>query len=319
MRSRLSLLTLSGLALGTAILAAGTFVRPMSGQPPVAQNGAAKSSGQSDAKPSSNAAAAQESAAIPKRIEDYLRKYYAWGPNYTVKVGTPKPSPIGDLYEVPVEVSTEGGSDSAIVYVSKDGHYMVRGDMQDLGADPLAENMSKLNLQGSASKGPADAKVVLVEFGDLECPVCRQLDYVLRAVLPKYPQVRLVFKDFPLETIHPWAMSAAITGRCALQQSSDAFWKYHDSVYDNQDLISPENAYDKLLGFAVQAGAAEDKLKACIADPKTQELVRQSMAEGHALDVTSTPTTFVDGRRMVGPDQTLLEQYIQFDSNHSAP
>ena len=80
-------------------------------------------------------------------------------------------------------------------------------------------------------------------------------------------------------------MSAAITGRCVLQQSSDAFWKYHDSVYDNQDVISPENAYNKLLEFAVQAGATEDKLKPCIADPKTQDLVRQNMAEGKTMDV----------------------------------
>ena len=315
MRSRLSLLTLSGLALGTAILAAGTFVRPMNGQPRAAQNGAAKSSGQSGDKPSANATTAQDSAAIPKRIEDYLRKYYAWGPNYTVKVGTPKQSPIGDLYEVPVEVSTEGGSDSAVVYASKDGHYMVRGDMQDLSADPLAENLSKLNVQGAASKGPADAKVVLVEFGDLECPVCRQLDYILRAVLPKYPQVRLVFKDFPLESIHPWAMTASTTGRCVLQQSSDAFWKYHDAVYDNQDVITPENAYDKLTELAVQAGANADKLKPCVADPKTQDEVRQTIAEGKALGVDATPTTFVDGRRLVGPDQALLEQYIQYDSH----
>lgn len=314
MRSRLSLLTLSCLALGTAILAVGTFVRPMNGQPPAAPNGAAKS-GQSDAKSSSNASSAPDSAAIAKRVEDYLRKYYAWGPNYQVKVGTPKPSPIGDLYEVEVEVSTQQGSDSASVYVTKDGHYMVRGDMSDLNADPFAENLSKLNLQGAASKGPADAKVTLVEFGDLECPVCRQLDYILRAVLPKYPQVRLVFKDFPLESIHPWAMTAAITGRCVLQQSSDAFWKYHDAVYDNQDVISPENAYDKLTELAVQAGANADKLKACTADPKTADQVRQTIAEGKALDVTATPTTFVDGRRLVGPDQALLEQYIQYDSH----
>lgn len=315
MRSRLSLLTLSGLALGTAILAAGTFVRPMSGQPRAAQNGSPKSSGQSDAKSPSNAAAAPDSAAIAKRIEDYLRNYYAWGPNYKLKVGTLKQSPIADLYEVPVEVSTEQGGDSAIVYVTKDGHYMVRGDMQDLSADPLAENVQKMNLQGAASKGPADAKVVLVEFGDLECPVCRQLDYILRAVLPKYPKVRLVFKDFPLESIHPWAMTAATTGRCVLQQGSDAFWKYHDAVYDSQDVISPENAYDKLTEIAVQAGANADKLKACVADPKTQDEVRQSIAEGKALGVDATPTTFVDGRRLVGPDQALLEQYIQYDSH----
>ena len=323
MRSRLSTPSLSVLALVGAIVLAIILVRPIPKASAAAQNNSgAKSPAQSDSKSAGKSSPAQAPAAsgpIEKHVEDFLRKWYGWGPEFQLKIGPVKPSPAGDLYEVSVEVTAQGGSDTAIVYVTKDGHYMLRGDLQDLNGDPLGDTMRKLNLQGAASKGPADAKIVLVEFGDLECPSCRQLDYVLRAVLPKYPQVRLVFKDFPLETIHPWAMGAAITGRCALQQSSDAFWKYHDAVYDNQDLISPENAYNKLLEFAVQAGGTEDKLKACIADPKTQDLVRQSMAEGHALDVTSTPTTFVDGRRMVGPDQTLLEQYIQFDSAHPAP
>src|SRR2546426_744600 len=87
----------------------------------------------------------------------------------------PSLAPAGDLYEVPVEVSAQGGSDTAIVYVTKDGHYMLRGDLQDLNGDPLGDTMRKLNLLGAASKGPADAKIVIVEFGDLECPSCRQL------------------------------------------------------------------------------------------------------------------------------------------------
>jgi len=326
MSSRISIFTLSGFALATAVLAAALIIpiRRTSAAAPQ-NNSAAKQSAQtetksdakSDSKPAGKSSPAQTPAAsgsIEKRVEDFLRKWYAWGPDFQLKIGPVKPSPAGDLYEVSVEVTAQGGSDSAIVYVTKDGHYMLRGDLQDLSGDPLGETMRKLNLQGAASKGPADAKIVIVEFGDLECPSCRQLDYVLRSVLPKYPQVRLVFKDFPLETIHPWAMPAAVTGRCVLAQSSDAFWKYHDSVYDNQDLISPENAYNKLLEFATQAGATEDKLKPCIADPKTQELVRKSMAEGKDLDITSTPTTFVDGRRMVGPNQEVLEQYIKFDS-----
>jgi protein-disulfide isomerase len=343
MRSPMSVFSLFGLALAATILAAAFCVHPIfarkSSSPrtsfqgtsfaalrksPASQNNSgAKQSAQvdtkSEAKSAGKSSPAQTSAAsgsIEKQVEDFLRKWYAWGPDFQVKVGPVKPSPAGDLYEVTVEVTAEGGSDSAVVYVTKDGHYMLRGDLQDLNGDPLGDTMRKLNLQGAASRGPADAKVVLVEFGDLECPSCRQLDYVLRSVLPKYPQVRLVFKDFPLESIHPWAMSAAITGRCVLAQSSDAFWKYHDSVYDNQDLISPENAYNKLTELALQAGASEDKLKPCVADPKSQQLVRQSMDEGHALDVTSTPTTFVDGRRMVGPNQQVLEQYIQYDSKH---
>src|SRR3984893_12978184 len=324
MPSRFSILSFSGLALAGAILLGIVLVRPMRGAsaaPAPQNNSGAKQSAQTDSKTdsksSTKASPAQAPAgpgSIEKRVEDFLRKWYAWGSGYQIKVGPGKPSPAGDLYEVPVEVTAQGGSDTAIVYVTKDGHYMLRGDLQDLNGDPLGETMRKFNLQGAASKGPADAKVVIVEFGDLECPSCRQLDYVLRSVLTKYPQVRLVFKDFPLVQIHPWAMSAAITGRCVLQQSSDAFWKYHDAVYDNQDLISPENAYTKLAELATQAGAAEDRLRTCASDPKIQALVEQSIAEGRAVDVTRTPTTFVDGRRLLGPDQALLEQYIQFDS-----
>jgi protein-disulfide isomerase len=315
MSPRSSLCAFSSLLLAGAVLAGLIVAGPMHGAPRQDAAGAKKSE-QTDSKSSTKAAPAQTpSAPIEKRVEDFLRKWYAWGSDFQVKVGPVKPSPAGDLYEVPVEVTAEGGSDTAVVYVTKDGRFMFRGDLQDLIADPLSETMKKLNIEGAASKGPSDATVVLVEFGDLECPSCRQLDLVLRAVLPKYPQVRLVFKDFPLVQIHPWAMSAAITGRCVLQQNSDAFWKYHDAVYDNQDLISPENAYTKLTELATQAGAAEDKLRTCAADPKTQTLVEQSIAEGRAVDVTSTPTTFVDGRRLLGPDQALLEQYIQFDSH----
>jgi protein-disulfide isomerase len=324
MRSRVPILSLCSLAFAAAILAGAIVVRPMrSASAAAPQASAAKQSAQPDANSksagkSSAGQTAPASGPIEKHVEEFLRRWYAWGPDFQVKVGPPKPSPAGDLYEVPVEVSAQGGSDTAVVYVTKDGRYMLRGDLEDLNGDPLSDTMHKISLQGAASKGPADAKVVLVEFGDLQCPSCRQLDYLLRSVLPKYPQVRLVFKDFPLESVHPWAMTAAVTGRCVLQQSSDAFWKYHDAVYDSQDVISPENAYNKLTELAVQAGAAEDKLKTCTADPKSEELVRQSMAEGHALDVTSTPTTFVDGRRLVGPNQQALEQFIQYDSARAA-
>ena len=206
MRSRISTLSLSSLALGGAIFLAIIFVRPIPKASAAApqNNSAAKQSTQADtktdAKPAGKSSPAQAPPAagsIEKRVEDFLRKWYAWGPDFQLKVGPVKPSPAGDLYEVPVVVTAQGGSDDAIVYVTKDGHFMLRGDLQDLSGDPLRETMRKLNLQGAASKGPTDAKIVIVEFGDLECPSCRQLDYVLRAVLPKYPQVRLVFKDFP--------------------------------------------------------------------------------------------------------------------------
>lgn len=262
---------------------------------------------------------AAESSAIAKRIEEYLRTEYAWGSDYELKVGTLTAAPAGDLYQTSVQVTAQGGSDSAIIYVTKDGRYIFRGDLQDLNQDPLAETRSQLHLENYASKGPANAKIVVVEFADFECPVCRELDVLLRATLPQYPQVRLVFKDFPLETIHPWAMTAAIAGRCALKQSADTFWKLHDAIYDNQDVISPENAYNKIAEFAQQAGLNADQYKTCMADPKTPEAIRASMEEGRSLQVSATPTSFVDGRRMVGPDAALLKQYIEFDENPHQP
>jgi protein-disulfide isomerase len=252
-------------------------------------------------------------AALQKRVESYLRNVYAWGTGIDVKVGPLVPAPAGDLYQTTVVVSADGGSDSAVVFVSKDGRYVLRGEMDDMNVDPYADIRGKLHIEGAASKGPADASVTVVEFGDFECPVCRQLEGVLRAVLPQYPQVRFVFKDFPLESIHPWAMTAAIAGHCVVQQSTDVFWKFHDSIYDSQDLISPENALDKLVDLATMAGAKADDLKACMADPKSTDAVRASMQDGTNVEVNSTPTVFVDGRKFVGPNANLLQQFIDYD------
>jgi protein-disulfide isomerase len=250
---------------------------------------------------------------LQQRAEVFLRQLYAWGPEFQVKAGAVTPSPVPDLYEVSIEVSLQGQSDSAVVYVTKDGRYMVRGEIADMSADPFAAIREKLVLDDSPSKGPADAKVVIVEFGDFQCPSCRQLEMVLRRLLPEYPEVRLVFKDFPLEQIHPWAMTAALVGRCAYQQAgNDGFWKVHALIYDNQDAMTPETAYEKLLQLAADAGMDSSAMRACVADPKTAESVRKTMAEGASVGVNGTPTSLVNGREVVGPNEALLRQYIRF-------
>jgi protein-disulfide isomerase len=130
--------------------------------------------------------------------------------------------------------------------------------------------------------------------------------------LANYPQVRLVFKDFPLEQ-HPWARSAAIAGRCAYNQDPKAFWKLYDLVYDNQDLISPENSYTKLTDYASQVGLNPDTFKTCMASPEATAAVDASRTNGLALQVSSTPTIFINGRRIVGADPHLVEQNIKYE------
>jgi protein-disulfide isomerase len=253
------------------------------------------------------------SSAIQQKIEAYLRDQYAWGPTYKLKFEPLKETPIPNLYQVTVAVSVEGQGDTASFYVTKDGRYLIRAELEDMNTDPAVAIRKQMNITDYPSKGPADAKIVLVEYADYECPSCRQLDTVLRGVLSTHPEVRLIYKDFPLVQIHPWAMTAATAGRCAYKQSPDNFWKFHDLLFDNQSLISPENAWQKMQDYATQSGLDSIALKSCMADPQTQEEVRKSLSEGESLHIANTPTIFVNGRRLIGPDAPTLQQFIQYE------
>ena len=273
---------------------------------------------QSDArkKPSAPGRTAHSSAVKPgsieTRVEKYLRNLYAWGSSFEVKVGQSKPSPVPGLLEVPVTVSKGGQSDSAVVYVSQDGNFLIRGELSDMSADPFAEVRSKLHPEDSPSMGAADAQVTLVEFADLECPSCRQLDLFLKDYLPHHPETRLVFKHFPLTEIHPWAMTAALAAQCAFHQDPAAFWKMHDAIFDSQEGITPSNAWDKMIGLATQIGLNPEDLKTCMAAPETSDRIKADISQGRSLNITATPTTFVNGRRVVGPDNLLIDQYGSF-------
>jgi protein-disulfide isomerase len=143
--------------------------------------------------------------------------------------------------------------------------------------------------------------------------VCRNLHDALRGLLPNYPQVKVIFKDFPIDAIHPWARTAALAGRCAYQQNPKAFWKIYDLLYDNQDLISAATAWDKMLDLAGRAGLNTDTFKSCMASPQAAAEVDASLANGQLLDVRATPTVFVNGRRAASADPHTIQQYIDFE------
>ena len=247
--------------------------------------------------------------------EVFIRNLFTWGPEYKLKLGPLAPSPSPDFYELPIDVSIKDKDERGIFFVSKDGKTFIRGEMFDMAGDPFAANRAKLHIDGNPSKGPASARVTIVEFSDFECPHCRETHKVLESVEGHYPQVRLVFKDFPLTQLHPWAETAAIGGRCAYNQSPDAFWKIHDQIFDNQDSISTANVWDELVSFAGQAGLDSDAFKACLSSPDAKAAVEANHADGVALDVNSTPTLFINGRLLVGGDLTTIEQFIDFELN----
>ena len=252
-------------------------------------------------------------SAIQKNVEAFLRHAFALGSDVQVTVGTPTEIGNSGILETSIDVKTSQGSDTVKMYVTKDGRYLLRGELADLSKDPLAENIAKMKFDGAPVLGDPKSPVTLVEYADFECPVCRNLHDALRGLLPNYPQAKLVFKDFPLDSVHPWARTASLAGRCTYQQDPKAFWKFYDFIYDQQDLITASNVYDKVVDFAGQANLNKDTFKSCLASPQATAEVDASVANGNLLEVRSTPTVFVNGRRVVGADPHAIQQYIDYE------
>lgn len=145
------------------------------------------------------------------------------------------------------------------------------------------------------SVGDPKAPVTIVEFSDFQCPFCRRAAPTLKQIRDKYgDKVRVVWKDFPLTQIHPQAFRAAEAGRCAQEQGK--FWEYHDQLFGNQQALQP----DDLKKYAAAAGMDAAKFGDCLDSQKYAERVRDGVAAGTRLGVNSTPTLYVNGRRVEG-------------------
>jgi protein-disulfide isomerase len=145
------------------------------------------------------------------------------------------------------------------------------------------------------SLGSAKAPVTLIEFSDFQCPFCQRVAPTLKKIRQTYgDKVRIVWKDFPLTQIHPQAFKAGEAGHCAAEQGK--FWEYHDQLFGNQQALMP----DDLKKHAASTGMDVERFTACLDTSKHAERVREGVAQGTRLGVNSTPTIFVNGRRVSG-------------------
>ena len=255
-------------------------------------------------------------------LENYLRHVELFRGDVTFRLDDPQPSKyLPGFSEVLVHLIFNSAEKDELFYVSADGQTIIRGDVFNLGKSPFQSNLDKLTLADQPSFGPADAPVTIVEFGDFECPDCKMEAPILRHDLTEAfgAKVRVYFKNFPLESVHPWARAAAITGRCVLQQGQPAFWKFYDWIYENQDQITGDNLKAKVLAWAGDNAVDTLKLGQCVDTKATEPEVNRSIAEGHALGVQGTPTLFINGRKIGGlmwPDlQLVINKELEFASS----
>ena len=262
---------------------------------------------------------AQKTAFDKPTMEAYVRHLLAVMAEVKVAIDDPKPGPTADLKQVDVHFTYGNRSQEETFFVSKDGQHIFRGFVYGVNDNPFKADLDKLKTDLAPSYGAAGAPVVLVAFSDFQCPNCKEEELAMHTNLEKaFPgQVRLYFKNFPLEQIHPWAKPAAIAGRCIFRQDPSAFWKFHDWAYKDQADITPENFRTRLLDFAPTANIDTIQLGRCIDTKATEADVDKDIAEAKALRIDATPTLFVNGRRLVGnyPWQNI-EQIISGELNY---
>jgi protein-disulfide isomerase len=240
-------------------------------------------------------------------VNSFMEQTFGYESQVTWKIASIKPAPVPGLAEVTVVLASPQGQQLSRFYVTADGEHAVVGDIIPFGAHPFARvrGILEKGVNGPA-RGPKDAPVLIVEFGDLQCPACKAAQPAIEALIASEPNVRFVFQNFPLE-MHNWAAKGADYAQCVAEASNEAFWKFIAKTYETQSDITAANADEKLTALADGAGVKGADIAACAAKPETKTKVEASIALGKSVNVTATPTLFINGRSVGSVSQIPAE------------
>jgi protein-disulfide isomerase len=241
-----------------------------------------------------------------RRITNQIRTQFNVPPTVEMTLGDRKPSELAGFDTLPVTLQDSTRKKTVDFLISKDEKTLARLDKVDISSDPTR----KIDLTGRPVRGNKDAKVTIINYDDFQCPFCARMhESLFKDMLKTYgDRVKIIYKDYPLFAIHPWADHAAVNANCLNQQSGQAYWDFADYVHYNQREISgekrplPEQAAE-LDRIALEQGKKNaldaTKLQACI-KAQDDSAVKASSKEGDEVGVDSTPTLFVDGEKISG-------------------
>src|SRR5579884_3374125 len=250
-------------------------------------------------------------------VNSFLKEYFGYESGVTWKILSIRPSAKDPaLAEINVLMSGPQGQQPLDFYVTPDEKHAVVGELIPFGAHPFTAARQELQQKANGpSKGPANSPVTIVEFSDLQCPHCKSAEPVIERLLADEPNVRFVWENFPLPS-HNWAFKAASYADCLGRENKDAFWKFVKGVFDAQEQITEQNADEKLGSIVTASGANAANVAACAGKPETADRVKQAIALGKAVDVTGTPTLFINGRKIgnvTGAPYEFIKQMVDFD------
>jgi protein-disulfide isomerase len=246
-----------------------------------------------------------------RRVEVMVRSRSDVPPDYAIAIGTPEASDVAGYDKVSITFSSASNATKPVtLLLSTDGKTLARFDKWDMSQDPR----DKVSAAGRPARGgPENAPVLIVGFDDLECPYCAQMNAQLfPAVLDRYKnQVRIVYRDLPLEELHPWAMHAAINANCLAAGTPIGYWNYVDYVHAHaadmggaeKTTASAEKNLDQIaLNEGTRQKVNQPALVACILKQDNSKIEAAAKeAEAVPLSVPrSTPVLFINGEKVEG-------------------
>lgn len=244
-----------------------------------------------------------------KAIERQVRSYYRLPPEVQVTIGPLKASDFPNYDALKLSFSKGSKKDDYDFLLSKDGKSLIRLTKLDLTKDPNAEIMKKVDVKGRPTRGNKDAKVVVINYDDFQCPFCSRMHQTLfPQILKEYgDRVLFVYKDYPLAEIHPWATHAAVDANCLAAQNGDAYWDLADYLHANQQELKAQAGQDAQIAAIDRVTLLQGqqhnldvaKLQACI-KAQDENAVKASIKEGDSLGVSATPTLFINGEEVDG-------------------
>jgi protein-disulfide isomerase len=197
-----------------------------------------------------------------------------------------------------------------------DGTLLVLGRWWDRARSVAEQRKEYVKLAGTPATGPADARVTVVEYSDMQCAFCkkRTLDFEnLVEKLSKELKIRRYIKSFPLTGAHPWAFRASSAGRCFFDGpgGTDLFFRWKSNVYAKQEQMSVPQVDAFAMDFAVANEIDERVFRACYLQSKASEKIHADLAEGWAMRVRSTPTYFIDGVNVSWFADNVMEEFLR--------
>ena len=238
-----------------------------------------------------------------------LREVTKLPPQAELKIGTFNKTPYPQFLKSVITASDGKNTQTAMVYITKDRRTGILGIVL-----PFREEFvrSMIKTKDVASQGPSNAPVTIVEYADLQCPMCARLhEFLEKQLLPKYgDKVRVIFKEFLIPG-HDWSPTAAAANECAYQINPSAFPPYRSLIFANQNVITASNVRELLLSLGEEAGLGRSTLAACMDSKASLPRVEAARQEGEDLGVHGTPTSFINGRIVIGlPPEATFEKIV---------